>query len=181
MSDTDTQVGENGYVYFIRAASGFIKIGYSIDPQRRLEELRKDCYEELTLIATQPGNISDENRFHKVLRDSHVMGEWFKPTNDVLLAVSLARPIDSNAVVVLMSHPSFPSSPSLPPPSLATEFHRRANPVTISLSEAIAMTNGHLGEAAKLVGVSRRTLQNEMRRLGLPPGKSGRRRKNLQP
>jgi hypothetical protein len=41
------------------------------------------------------------------------------------------------------------------------------------------LTEANLGKAARILGASRRTLQNRMREYGMPTGTSGRRRRRL--
>lgn len=44
---------------------------------------------------------------------------------------------------------------------------------------AIREAQGNISEAAKILGCSRRTLQNRMRAYGIPEGRSGRRKRSL--
>ena len=48
-----------------------------------------------------------------------------------------------------------------------------------AILSALHRTGGNIGKAARELGASRRTLQNRMREYGLPPGKSGRRKRLL--
>lgn len=73
------------YVYFIQSGSkrGPIKIGKSINPEKRLKELQTGSHKELRLIAKIPCS-SDTHAFHleKMLhmrfKKFRINGEWFR-------------------------------------------------------------------------------------------------------
>lgn len=69
------------YVYFIRAKGGFgpVKIGYSRVPQTRLETLSTWAPYPLEIVATIPGGLELEVRFHKAFEEHHSHREWFHP------------------------------------------------------------------------------------------------------
>lgn len=48
-----------------------------------------------------------------------------------------------------------------------------------AITRALAETKGNIGKAAKLLGASRRTLQNRMREYGMARGKSGKPKRRL--
>ncbi len=68
-------------IYFIQNENTkAIKIGYSIDVQKRLAQLQTAVAERLILIGQIPGEITDERDLHERFRDHHVRGEWFDGT-----------------------------------------------------------------------------------------------------
>ena len=77
------------YVYLIEFF-GFHKIGVSNDPFRRFKDLETAFPVDGELLAF--GHFEDaydaERRFHKVLKDSRVKGEWFKLSNEKVLFVA---------------------------------------------------------------------------------------------
>jgi len=48
-----------------------------------------------------------------------------------------------------------------------------------TIEAALERHDGNIGEAARELGASRRTLQNRMREYGMPRGKAGRRKREL--
>lgn len=58
-------------------ARDYVKLGYSINPQRRLKQLQTASAEELILIATCRGSRADENQYHHYLSPQCQRGEWF--------------------------------------------------------------------------------------------------------
>lgn len=94
----DTQAEElpDGFVYFIQAGSGPIKIGSSLDPARRLNDLQTAHYEKLALLATvRVPSLSImlvEGWLHEVFSGSRLQGEWFSPTESLVsLAAAMAN------------------------------------------------------------------------------------------
>jgi hypothetical protein len=73
------------YVYFIRAASGPVKIGISRCPRKRFWQIQTGSSENLTLLATVA--IDDaptvEARLHETFAESRIRGEWFIYTNKI--------------------------------------------------------------------------------------------------
>lgn len=68
-----------GVVYFIEREDGAIKIGWSSDVMRRLQEIRKEYLSACQLIACYPGNKTDELRLHATFSDCRIAEEWFRP------------------------------------------------------------------------------------------------------
>jgi hypothetical protein len=64
-------------IYFI-AVKKRVKIGYSLDPKRRLKELQAANGLKLRLLAVVPGTKATEAALHYVFRDVREMGEWFR-------------------------------------------------------------------------------------------------------
>ena len=67
------------FVYFIRLkGTGYVKIGKSKNPKRRLESLRTSNPLECELVGALPevGN-NTEFAFHSRFADYHFRGEWF--------------------------------------------------------------------------------------------------------
>ena len=71
------------YLYAIRdSESGYVKIGYSINPHDRLRELQTGSGGKLELIHSEP--VADrcarllEQSLHRELNPLRVRGEWFR-------------------------------------------------------------------------------------------------------
>jgi len=66
------------YIYFIQVgASGPIKVGLSVNPERRLRQLQTAQAEELRFVLVYPGGRDDERSLHKLLDRICLGGEWF--------------------------------------------------------------------------------------------------------
>jgi hypothetical protein len=68
-----------GFVYFllnpeIRA----VKVGWAADPRKRVSAIQVASPHKLTLEATVPGTIEDEQALHRALRSHKMSGEWFQ-------------------------------------------------------------------------------------------------------
>ena len=64
-------------VYFARAV-GLVKIGWAKNVQARLRELQTGCPVDLHLLATTPGERTDERSYHRRFCDFRARGEWFR-------------------------------------------------------------------------------------------------------
>jgi Meiotically up-regulated gene 113 len=65
-----------------------LKLGFSRNPEQRLKALQTGHPDKIELLATHPGSIADERRFHAWLSPSRSSGEWFRwtPKIDEILA-----------------------------------------------------------------------------------------------
>lgn len=72
--------GAQGYVYGITedGAGEFIKIGYSVNPQKRVAELQTGNPRKLVLLGYKKGTESDEKSLHQKYIKDNVLQEWFK-------------------------------------------------------------------------------------------------------
>lgn len=73
-------------VYFIQTAGeNAIKIGYAKEPQKRRAELQTGHHEELTVVGViARGDMALERKLHDRFAKSHIRGEWFRPTEELL-------------------------------------------------------------------------------------------------
>lgn len=84
-------------IYFIQNESTkAIKIGYSVDVQKRLSQLQTAAPDRLVLIGQIPGDISDERALHDRFREHHLRGEWFR--GDAGLPAELRAMSDSRRI-----------------------------------------------------------------------------------
>ena len=71
-----------GYVYFLQGqCGGAIKIGYSINPEKRLRELQTGYPDTLIILLMIPGSEASESALHRQFEASRLNGEWFRPDN----------------------------------------------------------------------------------------------------
>ena len=98
-----------GRVYFIMGDEA-IKIGYSIDPVKRLNELQVGSSYPLILLGVIDGTKELESDLHEHFRDIRMMREWFFPAHELLDFINhaMGRPI------VQKEEPYQPKSPASP-------------------------------------------------------------------
>lgn len=69
-----------GYVYFIQQGEeGPLKIGWAVDPEKRLREFQTANPQTLFLRGAVPGSREDEANFHAFFWEHRIRGEWFQP------------------------------------------------------------------------------------------------------
>ncbi len=70
-----------GFVYVIcpyDLQDGTAKIGWAVDPDKRLSTLQTGSFHELQLFEVIPGSQRLERAIHSKLADERIRGEWFK-------------------------------------------------------------------------------------------------------
>jgi Meiotically up-regulated gene 113 len=73
------QTDSSGYVYCIyNRDMGVCKIGYSIDPMKRLKEIQTGFPYPLKLVWMQEGDTNYERELHNRFEHYRTYGEWFK-------------------------------------------------------------------------------------------------------
>lgn len=79
----------NPQVYFASAEQPGcpIKIGHSIDVEKRLKALQTSSPETFVLLASVPGDTRAEFFFHSLVSRHRISGEWFKPAPELLLLI----------------------------------------------------------------------------------------------
>ena len=78
---------QSGYIYFIQDGDNQrIKIGKAKDPEIRLDALQTANSGILTLLVAIPSNdmVEDEKYFHKKFAASHLRGEWFLNSQELM-------------------------------------------------------------------------------------------------
>ena len=74
---------DSGFVYYATSGEGLIKIGTSLDPERRLRAI--GCR---TLLALEPGGHGTEKRRHRQFAHLRVKGEWFKAAPELHMHIA---------------------------------------------------------------------------------------------
>lgn len=77
---------DGGEIYFI-AGGDLIKIGYSQSATKRLGKMRTDCPVELKILHKEPGCRDTEESLHRDFAASHVHGEWFRTTPELIALI----------------------------------------------------------------------------------------------
>ena len=82
------QLGDyNGYVYFIGANKGHVKIGYSKNPWARVKDFQTGTPEKLHILATIKTYDVSERSVHELFESHRVVGEWFQRKGPVYAAL----------------------------------------------------------------------------------------------
>lgn len=69
--------GTAGFVYFVGADNGLVKIGYSVDPISRIAAMQTGSGPALQLIGALPGTYEDERNLQLRFSEYLIRGEWF--------------------------------------------------------------------------------------------------------
>jgi hypothetical protein len=80
-----------GWVYFVQAASGPVKIGWTKDIRERLKMLQANNFDTLTCLGAAEGSTTDEAQFHRRFGKHLIRGEWFQPAPEILEAARSVR------------------------------------------------------------------------------------------
>lgn len=100
------------YVYFIRAKAMNwpVKIGCTIDVEKRLKELEKSSPLHLEVAAFVRGGLALERKLHACFQASHSHGEWFRRSialanliEDLRGGMAIEDAIDLSGVKILRS------------------------------------------------------------------------------
>lgn len=109
-SQSSHEAPSGSYVYFIGAVGGPIKIGRALDPKARRRDLQVGSDRQLLLLATIPGGREMEKTLHRRFAASHVRGEYYLASPDLLMLVWEAAAGRA------------PPNITLPPPSRLEQF-----------------------------------------------------------
>ena len=71
-----------GFVYFLRCGD-FVKVGFSLKPNLRLNALRTATPHGSELMALLPGTPEQEKLAHRALQSVHHVREWFRNGQEV--------------------------------------------------------------------------------------------------
>lgn len=77
-----------GIVYFIQAATGQVKIGFTRNLIDRFSTLQVGNHERLTVLAAYFGERLEESNLHARFHRFLIRGEWFHPVKEILDHVS---------------------------------------------------------------------------------------------
>lgn len=87
-----------GYIYLIAEKPGVprtvadpVKVGYSDDPEGRPAGLQTGNSRKLHLLGFFPGTEADERKLHARYIKQNILGEWFRPTDELLSEFGLTR------------------------------------------------------------------------------------------
>jgi hypothetical protein len=74
-------------VYFLQRQDGLIKIGRSVNVQKRIVALECSAG-PLVLLASIPGGVRVEAKLHERFEEARKFGEWFQPTPGLLALIN---------------------------------------------------------------------------------------------
>jgi hypothetical protein len=76
----------SSFVYFVQAKDdhrGPVKIGYTRNPEQRLQSLQHASAEPLQLLAYFEGDMKNEQELHERFAEHRIRGEWFRWNADL--------------------------------------------------------------------------------------------------
>lgn len=88
-----------GFVYAMKCTS-FVKIGWSTQVDRRLNQIRSCNPREVHLLGTVRGTVGDEYMLHLVLRQEHYRGEWFRHQGFTEMAIQKFKEFETAKEVI---------------------------------------------------------------------------------
>lgn len=78
------KAGKQGYVYLIcEKATKYGKIGYSVNPEKRIAEIQTGNPRQLELVGKIEGKPEDEAAMHAKYIEQNVLQEWFTVTPEL--------------------------------------------------------------------------------------------------
>lgn len=83
-----------GWVYFIEAENGSIKIGTALDVPRRFRAIQSCSPLPLRIAGVMAGGMRREAEIHRRFRASRLHGEWFESTPELLALIGDCRGTD---------------------------------------------------------------------------------------
>jgi len=76
------------YIYFIQEGlQGNIKIGISQNPNERIKQLQTGSSTPLRTLLVKEGTQKDEEGLHKKFKKFQLKGEWFNPSEEILIFI----------------------------------------------------------------------------------------------
>ena len=69
-------MSDRSWVYFLRAGDR-LKVGFSRNPEQRIETLKTGCPDPIILLGTMLGGRKEERQIHSTLKNFRANGEWF--------------------------------------------------------------------------------------------------------
>jgi len=79
------------YTYFILGSEG-IKIGQSFSPRSRMRDLQPGSATPFKLLLAVPYSLIPEPEAHKKFKHLRMMGEWFRPEQELLDFIEGLKP-----------------------------------------------------------------------------------------
>lgn len=76
-----------GFVYFVGASDGAIKIGWALDPGTRLQSLQCGSPVTLSILAIAGGGRRQELEYHRQFKEHRIRGEWFARAPEILAEI----------------------------------------------------------------------------------------------
>jgi len=141
-------------IYFVQAAAGPIKIGFTdqANINRRLLSLQHGTYERLTLMLVVAGDLAAEDAVHTRFRSLRIRGEWFR-ADASLLAYIESRRVDALPIPVKTRGPSA----AVQAPPIDWEARRKAESARMRFARdllAQALAADSIETVAARLGVS---------------------------
>lgn len=85
-------------VYFLTGIPGYVKIGFTTDLGRRVQDLQPGSPIRLELVAYVPdGTPADEAAYHRKFHPHRVESEWFRICPEIQAEIDRLRPLLQHA------------------------------------------------------------------------------------
>lgn len=101
LRDERAKVVENGTVYLVaeKRSEYAVKIGWTskTPPEARLNDYQAGNPRVLVMLGTLPGTKADEGALHRKYQHDNILGEWFRPTDELLSEFGLTTRKIKNA------------------------------------------------------------------------------------
>jgi len=89
------------YIYFIQEGlQGNIKIGISQNPNDRIKQLQTGSSTPLRTLLVKEGTQKDEEGLHKKFKKFQLKGEWFEPSEEILVYIEEEKEKKKNEKIV---------------------------------------------------------------------------------
>ena len=159
----------NGFVYYAQSESGGpIKIGYASDVRQRIRDLKREHGALVLLAAESAESQQTETERHKRFASARSHGEWFRPTDELLMHIDMisvtplsqreaGRMNPAHGTRGRQSRPCW-TKPEIPNLDAVKRAH---------IERVIGIVDGHRGRACELLGIARPTLERNLRKYGL--------------
>ncbi len=133
-------------IYFIRAETGQIKIGFTRGTATRLAALQCGSPVILKILgAFEAESESIERRLHRHFRHLHLHGEWFRGEHDLLAAIEMMLKDSSRRAKFLKSIRLKSEGPKPPPRERRVAVLGYSPRGRISPDEYLAMSEKVIG------------------------------------
>ena len=137
-------------IYFIRSGNkGPIKIGYTDENfDQRFKSLQTGNPYKLKLVGMIEGDALKEAELHRKFEKHHIRGEWFKSDREII-----------DYIFQNKEHDSIDVSQGIDLPEILENIERQY------IEQALDLTNWNQPKAAKLLGISFRSIRYKIDKL----------------
>lgn len=85
-------------VYFAQAESGPIKVGHTVNIERRMAEIQLCTPAKVSLLTSVDGDRRTEAYFHRAFAKFRAFGEWYHPAQEVIQRVEEIKALGASSI-----------------------------------------------------------------------------------